>query len=360
MVAAGPRSIGAQEASSVPTAAQLFAQYRQGEFAGVAAALERIGDFAAFRRDLSSAIAHEPRELAAAFEIEAASAAYETPLARGGDIVDRVRAGRALIEESCALVRQLPPGTEFERRWQLVSLALLEGEDPRLGLSLNPPIYDGHWRHLRDRGADAGTLALSKGVNREQPIGRFFTDSGFGVGELSDSSDARARSVHQGQVIVREAMSALSDARKFSNVAVEATVRLGFVATANQRLNAALGNTSPSTHALALLSDIDAQTADARLRYLGHIFLGREYELNHNAAAAAAEYRRATDAIPAQSAMVSLASLLYLSGHGLDAGEMIHTVTSRTSAPDDPWLDYFSGASRELPARLAKMREVLR
>jgi len=343
-------------------AAQLVQLYADRDYGAVRAAFAQVTDFEVFRHEVSKAVAHERPQIAAAFMIEVADAAYETPLVRSGDIVSRVRAARALLEDGCALVRQLPPGSEFERRWQLVSLALLEGEDPRLGLIKLSDVrpYDPHWQHLRQRGADPGILALSKGVDREGAVGRFFKDTGFGIGELSDTSEARAHLVHDGQVAVREAVSALTTARSFPNVSVEATVRLGFLANASQQLSVALGSRARSERTAELLSDIDVQTNDPRLRYLGHLFLARANEQNHDPAAAALEYRRAVTALPGQSAIVSLAALVYLSGHALDSGDLVRGITSERAAPDDPWLTYFSGASRELPARLAGMREAVR
>lgn len=346
----------ATELAQSPAAEPLFGDYANGHFAEVAVELANVRDFSAFETDVERVLRNarpEAEELAAAFALEAAHAAYSTRPRRVGDITRLTTAARRLLEVGCTIVRRKPASSEFAHRWMLASLSLMEGDSYPVDL-LGVSAFDKHLDHLKGR-ADPGVLALARGVNREQKVGRL-------VAEWAVQDIDRPLSPHElerAQATLRSATDALTAARTYSNVTAEAVVRLGFLSTVQQQLMMTQGHADRPGRAVQELRTVDSMTADPVLRYLGHLFLGRADELSGDPRSARDEYRRAVSATPGRSGYLALAALDFLAGSESESDPSPELASLQTRAAD-PWLEYFAGSYRNWPQLLEDMRKALR
>jgi len=349
-------SVSIGEFSQGASATQLFRQYSVGYFSNVAKQLAQVPDFEVFETDVAQMLKVLPQEAqgaGAAFALEAAYAAYSARSKRPGDLTRSTMAARRLLEMGCTIVRRQLPGTGFERQWALASLSLMSGDSYPVDL-LDVSAFDKHLGHLKDR-IDPGVLTLARGVNREQRVGRLTAE--WALQDFDRPLSGRA--LDQGQSVLRAATEALSAARSYPEVATEALVRLGFVATIQQQLTAIQGHAERPTRVLDQLRTIDAMTTDTGLRYLGHLFAGRSDELAGDRHSAMEEYRRATSAVRGRTALLALAALEFLDGDERDSQALTQEVQG-LSELSDPWLQYFAGSYREWPQRLANLREALK
>jgi hypothetical protein len=325
---------GGSVAAGNPSAPQLFALYQQGRYDELTVALAAVTDFHAFRKDVASAVEKARLEAAAGFILEVAHAAFSASRLPMTD-----QEARDILEDGCRLVRRLPSGSEFDRRWQLASLALLDADGFTGHGDVKVPL-DFHLGHLRGR-IDPGVAALSRAFSAEQRFGAFQSNP------LADVSGP-LKSI--GDRALADSVRGMTAARKFDTVSAEATVHLGYLLIAQQQPDAAV----------ALLAVADGITSDVKLRYLVHLFLGRAHEAAGRRAEAAAEYRRALTFVRGQSAAIALSALEFLSGNVAEATRLANGVASGSSAPTDPWMLYFSGGYMDWPGRLSRVREMAR
>jgi tetratricopeptide (TPR) repeat protein len=130
----------------------------------------------------------------------------------------------------------------------------------------------------------------------------------------------------------------------------EATVRLGSV----------LVSGGERQQALDLWREVVARTDDSLVRYLAYLFQGRALSELDRKQEAIASYRRALAEKPgAQSAVVGLAVLLFLTDSRAEAALLIRSQFDRDEAPDDPYWSYLAPGIHEWPGRLGALRAAL-
>jgi tetratricopeptide (TPR) repeat protein len=152
----------------------------------------------------------------------------------------------------------------------------------------------------------------------------------------------------QGQPALLEAAAKhYEELTRFSVVAAEAHLRLGFLRLKQRR----------RTEARAHLAEADRLTADPGFRYLSRLFQGWTYERDDQLADAEAAYRSALEVRPhVRSASTLLAAVLASSGRVNEASRVLADGMIARPIADDPW-ESFVRTSRE---RLAEMLDALR
>ena len=129
-----------------------------------------------------------------------------------------------------------------------------------------------------------------------------------------------------------------------------ARLRLGRIAS--------LSNQPDST---SELQRVVAHTSDRNLRYLAHLFLGRDAARRGDLAASERAYEEARSTCPTcQSAVIGLSELAYRGGQVDVARQLVGALAGPVSArSDDPWWGYMLGnLEREGARRL--LREAVR
>src|ERR1700683_3975144 len=96
----------------------LFQQYQQGRFDVVHTALKgRASAFEGVASEVEPFVSRHRSPIAAAFLLEVAEAGYRAAASGSADVFDR----------ASALALQFPPGSDFDRAWQLAALSLMQG-----------------------------------------------------------------------------------------------------------------------------------------------------------------------------------------------------------------------------------------
>jgi tetratricopeptide (TPR) repeat protein len=364
--------INGRPGAQTPPFDALLNRYAAGEFAAVAAELERIRDPDGLLTHLQTHGAawiaaggeaqRAGRELAAAtLALEAARihawdewkiVQKQPPMGSGGKGGDYVppdvlywRAPPRLIEWGCQIVRahtdRLEAATKtspragdvrpaatspraMERWWQLAALSVAQrAEDHQFlignpfGVALaNPQIEIEHLNHVRPRFKDEPRFALAQGIAVEWRWGA-------------------------------QALPVFDSLKDDVLVGAEARMRAGAVFLRQSR----------RPLAIVLFDEVESRTRDPYVIFLARYFKGQALEETKRLDAAVRAYRGAAAAVPhAQSASVALAALLFRMDRRAEAqriaGEMLHA----QPAPVDPWRAYVHADDRFWPQLIARVR----
>ena len=311
----------------------LFEAYRAGRYDAVWAQLATIDDWGALRDAIEERVDEWPAEARAAFTLEAAIVAQRTSRRVPNAYQDEV----GLFKDACRMVRGLPPGSAFEARWHDAALSLLAMA------STGGVDFGDHLDHIRDR-MDPGRWALAAVRPREESAWMFLFDIQPGANDLDDG---RLRS---GRINIRLVLDHLEDAEKVESIRAEAMLRRG----------ALLAQWGETERAMEVLRPIPDLTADARLRHLALLNLGRVHLARGDRTNARLVLDAAVTTLPdARSALLLLASLEFAENHRAEADRLTRQALA-VDDRDDPWLTFFDAESRLLPDRLAALREAVR
>ena len=228
-----------------------------------------------------------------------------------------------LTEWACAKVRAHRPADDFDRRWQLAALAVLEG-------AMNPKALAAHLDHAAGTLPEDPRLALARGLVIEQRL-----RDARGPAAAHDAADAVAAS---------------TKARAVAGAAAEADMRIG-------RLDVELQHPD---EALAALDAVEPQTHDPWLLFLARLFRGRALDALGRSDDAEAAVRGALALAPgAHSATIALVDVLFERGARDEAATLADQLMREPPAAD-PWTLYWPGDFRLLLSRLADMREAVK
>lgn len=97
------------------------------------------------------------------------------------------------------------------------------------------------------------------------------------------------------------------------------------------------------------------RSPDGFVRYLAHMMRGVIHDRAGQLPEATFQYRRATEVVPAPTAMTSLAAALYRQGQTAEAATVV-AAAERNLDVTDPWLTYGDRDYRLFPDVLARMR----
>jgi hypothetical protein len=345
------------------TAAELFAKYQRKDFDGVAAELATLRDFEAFGLEVDKVAAGWKLEPKAAFLLEASAAAYKVqllPAARSGPVRRSQWPALKMLEAACGALRAGRPNPEFDRRWQLAAVALLEAiSHPVTGPNATGPNVievrgplQRHLDHVKTR-LDDGTVLLAEALVSEQMA---WVRWNYELPALRGNSVPGAAAAH-GRLVgswerdVDRAIGLLHQARKYPNVRVEATIRLGTMLVMRGR----------SELGLQMYLEARDLTRDPWWLFLSNLLEGRVHEAARRLEEGEVAYRAALAQRPhAQSALVAVASLSFLRGDPTGAAHLAQTAMGPADDDEDPWILLPYGDSRRWHELVLAMREALR
>ena len=341
---------------------ELLESYRAGRFPEVVATLEGDIDFKDLLKQLQDqgpgwidsgdSAERDKRELVAAtFALEAARAdewrewkfLWKQPAmgacgSKAGCYqplnVLEWKAPPLLIEWACRRMRKDEKPKAIERWWQLAALAVAQRSedgqflvgDTSIGLGvgsgeiINAQLEIKHLEHVRERFPEEMRFVLAEGIARD----RFWQD---------------------------DAIQAYGALYNDPVVGGEAMMRMGVMFLQMGRREDALRN----------FDRAESLTRDRYVIYLVKYFRGRIAEAQRNNEDAMQEYRAAVAAwARAQSATLSLASLLFQGGRRAEAQELAASMLDANPQPIDPWKEYVHADNRFWPLLIGKLRTEIR
>lgn len=320
----------------------LFDAYDEGQYAAVDETL-RGGPTTPLARSFKSEanrwIAAGPSEERDRRRLVAASVALDV-LAAG--LSFEWRNTYTLIEDACALVRQLPRGSDAESAWHHLSVALLQGGTA--GSFVGQMMQDHIRTHGRDRVSPSPHLELAWAleVDRSTPL----QPRSFGSMRQPILDDPPSRDA------VRRAAGAISLYSALLDdpvVGAEAQLLLGHLYT---RLHQ---HEQAHTHLSAVLA-----SSDPYLKHLAGFLSGQIHRRTGDAASAAVSLQQALRDWPgAMSARLLLADTLSQVGRWDEAYE-VATTAALQDPRLDPWRVMAHGGFRRWPHWQSALREAAR
>ena len=350
---------GARDASVV----RWLDAYREGQFEGVVAELDRETNFSPIldqlRRDGPKWIAAGgPQEVrrrqlvAATFALEAARIGMRYDWKRiqmqeryslpGADDIQPLnvlnwKAPPLLIEWGCELFRKDATPRPIERWWQLAALSVAQKAEDTQFLVGDPKI--GAARLDRDAGIAAGEIGnIEDEIKHLDHVWkRFPEEKRFVLGQ----GIARDREWHD------DALTAYKALEEDPVVGGEALMRLGALYMRLRHI----------PEALEALERAQTMTRDPYVIFLASYFSGQIYERQPSLTLAEQSYRTAVAAVPhAQSATLALAAILARDERRAEAQQLVREMLQARPAPVDPWRRFVHADDRFWPLLIRRLR----
>jgi tetratricopeptide (TPR) repeat protein len=326
--AASPTSPARRNAESLSSIRSLVETFDRGDVPATRAALHAVSNL----RSLIHAYADEGARWAAAprheamFVLELADTGVLSP-----DAATRDEA-LALLGRQHDLVRQPLGSDAFECAWYEAEAAVLASR------ALAIQTIDAATSALA-RCPDASGLVLARAVA---------TDA------LWSTANARTAAERAGRKLIASPADVLArydEAVTRPQVAAEAGIRSAW-------LDYRIGNYAD---AIARLDAADRQPADRVVRFFGQFVRGQVQQARSESDAAEAAYRSALVSWPgAQSARVSLMTLLLTHGQRGEAEQLADAIQAAPNNQIDPWWVYWQGAYRGFDGLMARLEELAR
>lgn len=350
-------------------------RYAAGQFAAVVEQLRSADDFGAIleqlRRDgarwmdAAGPEARSRRELVAAtYALEAARAGAwvewkliqrQPPMCPDCGPPPNVlywKAPPLLLEWGCQLLRREPTPHPIERWWQLAALSVAQrSEDPQFligdtaigagigaGEIVNTQDEIKHLEHVAPRFPKEMRFVLAQGIARDRAW-------------------------------PEEAASVYRALANDPDLGGEAAMRLGALLTpppgrSNYMIPGGSSARLPPSpnEAIEQLERAEALTRDPYVVYLARYFKARALESQRKLEQAEAAYRGAVAAVPfAQSATVSLATLLFRDGRRSESQRLVAEMLAQPQRPVDPWRTFVRADDRFWPQLVGRLRaEILK
>jgi len=350
-VAACASGIGPTGTAQSSSVTPLLDRYLAGDYDGVVAVLDAPADFddilKALQRDGPEWIASAPGEARDRRRLAAATFALEA--ARAGEWIEWKQrrlvpyylfyqdergawhypevltwdAPPLLIEWGCRLLRDAGSPGDVERLWQLAALAVAQrSEDAEFQRSdgivdiYNPKVEIDHLFHVRQRFPSEPRFVLGEAILQEW---------------------------RRPQIARR----LLEDQVDDPDIGAEATMRLAAIALRQRE----------DDRAIELGGRVERLTRDPWLLYLSRYIKAQALDHKRRPADAERAYRAALAARPAaQTASLSLASLLFGQERRREAAAVVATMLDAKPAAVDPWREYVHADDRFWPLLIRRIR----
>lgn len=261
----------------------------------------------------------------------------------GANALTQGPAARSMIESVCASVRKHLPPTDFDHRWQLAALALMEGE-------IDPNALRGHLQHLEEQFPDDPRAMLAHALADEQmtaPI-EFVADSDHAAADFAKNRNPTGVSQ---TALMQRAVSSFEGLLKIDALRPEASLRLAHLQIGLHHYE----------QALPALDVVDSTSDDPYLLYLSHLFRGTALEALNRTTAAQAAYRDALRIGPgAHAATLALATSLFRSGHRDEADRLAAALLAHDDPTHDVWWAYYSGDFHLWGLLMSRVREYVK
>jgi tetratricopeptide (TPR) repeat protein len=324
----------------------LFERYRGGEFDAVSDELARTMDWKSTVKDLDRNFKSWPVVPAAVFALEAIVAQSET-YREPGVITDT-------LELACKRIRESGLSAQFVRDWNLAALALLQSVNqdwPVAGATRQVGAQNQHVDHVLELVPSDPRIRLSATLMQEQKLHVWLSRAGVEILNPRAKSSLALLARNNHRALLKDLGSRYEALRAEPQVRDEATIRLAFV----RRLQ------GQHEEAIRLLNEGEAATEDSWLKFIARLFRGQTLTSLGRTSEAILAFRDAVRVNPlAQSAQLSLASMLYLQGERTEASQLVGNLLRSATTEDDPWFWYAYGDYRHWPRYRATLREALR
>ena len=347
---------------AAPSTADLFRRYIESP-GSVLAELAAVEDLDAARTDLDRlapkflSAPPPPKAPARAGAPADAAAAPVVPLLEqrrrdlvtfaldlaGATVVRHGLTARRLVEWACYNVRRHLPPNDFDHRWQLAALALVEGE-------MDPAALREHVAHLESQFPGEPRAAMARAIADEQVTAPVELGS---VSNANAAAFAHARNPSGAApaVLLDRAAASFEALLKVDVLHPEAGLRLAHVQIAQGRFD----------RALASLDDVDRSARDGYVLYLSRLFRGVALEGLGRPREAQAAYRTALETGPhAHAATMALATSLFRTGQRAEADDLIASLLEADDQSKDVWWAYWAGDFRLWGALIGPVRDLVK
>jgi len=353
--------LGSGHLGAAPSIADLFQRYIQAP-SRVLAELATVEDLDAARSDLDHLApkflsAPPPRAAASAGAPPDASAAPVVPLLEqrrrdlvtfaldlaGANVVRHGLSARRLVEWACYNVRRHLPPNDFDHRWQLAALALIEGE-------IDPESLRDHTGHFESQFPGEPRAAMARAIADEQVTAP--VELGL-VSNANAAAFARARNPSGAAtaVLLDRAAASFEALLKVDALRPEAGLRLAHVQIEQGRFD----------RALVSLDDVDVSVRDGYVRYLSQLFRGIALEGLGRSSDAQTAYRAALETGPhAHAATMALATSLFRTGQRAEADELVASLLESDDQSKDVWWAYWAGDFHLWGALIGPVRDFVK
>jgi len=353
--------LGTGHLGAAPSTADLFQRYIQAP-GRVAAELGSVEDLDAVRADLDRLA---PKFLSAPPPPKSATstAAPTDPLApvvplleqrrrdlvtfaldlAGANVVRHGLAARRLVEWACYNVRRHLPPNDFDHRWQLAALALVEGE-------IDPQSLRDHAGHFDSQFPGEPRAALARAIADEQVTAP--VELGL-VSNANAAAFAHARNPSGAPraALLDRAASSFDALLKVDALRPEAGLRLAHVQIEQRRFD----------RALVSLDEVDVSARDGYVRYLSQLFRGLALEGLGRSGDAQTAYRAALETGPrAHAATMALATSLFRTGQRAQADALVATLLEGDDQSRDVWWAYWAGDFHLWGALIGPVRDLVK
>jgi tetratricopeptide (TPR) repeat protein len=361
IVAVSLAVLGSGRVGAAPTTADLFQRYIQAP-GRVLAELGSVDDLDAARADLDHLApkflsAPPPPKAAASAGAPADPAAPIVPLLEqrrrdlvtfaldlaGANVVRHGLAARRLVEWACYNVRRHLPPNDFDHRWQLAALALVEAE-------IDPEALREHAGHFESQFPGEPRAAMARAIADEQVTAP--VELGV-VSNANATALARARNPSGAAtaVLLDRAAASFEALVKVDVLRPEAGLRLAHVQIEQRRFD----------RALASLDDVDVSMRDGYVRYLSQLFRGVALEGLGRSGDAQTAYRAALATGPhAHAATMALATSLFRTGQRAEADELVASLLEDDDQSKDVWWAYWAGDFHLWGALIGPVRDFVK
>ena len=354
--------LGSTHLRAAPSTADLFRRYIEGP-GRVLAELGSVEDLDAARTDLDRlapkflSAPPPPRVAGRAGAPADAPAAPVVPLLEqrrrdlvtfaldlaGANVVRHGLTARRLVEWACYNVRRHLPPNEFDHRWQLAALALVEGE-------IDPESLREHAAHLESQFPGEPRAAMARAIADEQVTAPVELGS---VNNANAAAFARARNPRgvAPAVLLDRAAASFEALLTVDALRPEAGLRLAHVQIEQRRFD----------RALASLDDVDQSARDGYVLYLSRLFRGLALEGLGRSSDAQAAYRTALETGPrAHAATMALATSLFRTGQRTEADELVASLLEADDQSKDVWWAYWAGDFHLWGALIGPVRDLVK
>jgi tetratricopeptide (TPR) repeat protein len=347
---------------AAPSTADLFQRYIQSP-GRVLAELGAVDDLDAARADLDHltnrflSAPPPPRASASAGATADAPTAPVVPLLEqrrrdlvtfaldlaGANVVRHGLAARRLVEWACYNVRRHLPPNDFDHRWQLAALALMEAE-------IDPESLREHAGHFESQFPGEPRAALARAIADEQVM------APVELGQVSNANAAAYARVRNPSgaapaVLLDRAAASFEALLKIDALRPEAGLRLAHVQIEQRRFD----------RALASLDDVDVSARDGYVRYLSQLFRGIALEGLGRSRDAQTAYRAALETGPhAHAATMALATSLFRSGQRAEADDLVASLLENDDQTRDVWWAYWAGDFHLWGALIGPVRDLVK
>jgi hypothetical protein len=360
--AVGFAMLGSRPLGAAPSTADLFQRYVQSP-GSVLAELGSVEDLDAARADLDRlapkflSAPPPPRAAVSATTPTDASAAPVVPLLEqrrrdlvtfaldlaGANVVRHGLTARRLVEWACYNVRRHMPPNDFDHRWQLAALALVEAE-------IDPESLREHVGHVESQFPGEPRAAMARAIADEQVTAPVELGS---VNNANAAAFARARNPSGAPraVLLDRAAASFEALVKVDALRSEAGLRLAHVQIEQRRFD----------RALASLDDVEVSARDGYVRYLGRLFRGVALEGLGRPRDAQTAYRAALETGPhAHAATMALATSLFRTGQRAEADELVASLLEADDQSKDVWWAYWAGDFHLWGALIGPVRDLVK